>query len=99
MKVLSENGVVGGFLLLAYVASFAIVGLRKARQSRDMMLVGVLTTLVLAVGFLSTEFSGKGLWFMAAGTTVLLHGLDLRFGPRARRYPEPVGVRQAGRRL
>jgi hypothetical protein len=85
MRVLAENGVVGGLLFAAYVLSFAVAGFQRARLNRDLLLLGVLTSAVLAVGFVSTEFSGKGLWFLAAGVTVLLHGLDLRVPRRNKR--------------
>jgi hypothetical protein len=83
VQVLAENGFVGVLLFAAYVASFAVVGASKSRQSWSLLLLGMLVTTVMAVGFISTEFRGKGLWFLAAGVTVLLHGLDLRVRGRS----------------
>ena len=70
-KTLAENGIPGIVLLGAYVASFVWVGAR--RRSRAALLAGLLTTTVLALAFLSTEFQGKALWLLAAGMTTLLH--------------------------
>lgn len=93
VKVLAENGIVGTPLFLAYVFSFAWVGWK--RKSLGGLAPGLVTTLVLAVGFLSTEFQAKGLWFMAASCTVLFHYSPVyRLGPADLR-PAPM----AGRRL
>jgi hypothetical protein len=35
--------------------------------------LGISVTLTLAVAFISTEFQGKGLWFLAAGALTLLN--------------------------
>jgi hypothetical protein len=71
IRILAENGVLGIILFTAYVASFAVVGLRKREQG--LFFSGLLVTLVLSIGFLSKEFHGKGLWFLVAGSIVLLH--------------------------
>lgn len=71
VRVLAENGVPGIILLTAYVASFAVIGWKKRDQG--LFLTGLLVTVVLTIGFLSKEFQGKGLWFLVAGATVLLH--------------------------
>ena len=70
IKVLAENGLPGGALLLAYVVSFTLSGWRT--RDRELRRLGVLTTAVLGLAFVTTEFQGKGLWLLAAGTTVLL---------------------------
>ena len=50
----------------------------------------MLTTTVLGLAFVSTEFQSKGLWFVAAGTTVLLQ----RVGPtRLGRWSEGTTAR------
>jgi hypothetical protein len=72
IKVLAENGVPGGILLTSYVLSFAVVGWRK-RHDRDLLFLGLLVTTTLSVAWISTEFQGKGLWFLTAGATTLLH--------------------------
>ncbi len=70
MKTLAENGIPGTILLLGYVTSFAIVG--WVRKHDSLLLIGLMTSLCLALAFVSTEFAGKGLWFLAAGATTLL---------------------------
>lgn len=69
IKVLAENGVPGFLLLLAYVLSFAYVGLRR----RQHLALAVLTTVVLTSAFIAREFQGKGMWFLAAGTTSIIY--------------------------
>lgn len=71
IKVLAENGVPGILLLGAFVASFAVVGL--LRRNREAFLIGMLTSSILAVAFISTEFQGKNLWFLAGAAAVMLH--------------------------
>jgi len=71
IKTLAENGVPGILLLAAYVASFAVVGWRRSKRGLDLRLLGLLVTAVLGVALVSTEFQGKGLWFLAAGATAL----------------------------
>ncbi len=82
IKTLAENGVVGGALLLAYVLSFGVIGRRVG--DRSLRRLGLLTTVVLGLAFVSTEFQMKGLWFLAAGTTVFL-GRGAARGPSDRR--------------
>jgi O-antigen ligase len=82
IKTLAENGVPGIVLLGAYVVSFAVVGWRRARRDPRLRLLGVLVSTVLAVAFISTEFQGKGLWFLAAGATALFRAQSGR--PRTR---------------
>lgn len=69
-KTLAENGLPGFVLLVAFVGSFAVVGWRQRRPG--LRRLGLLTTGVLAVACLSSEFQGKGLWLLAAGTMMLL---------------------------
>lgn len=71
MKTLVENGLPGFLLLAGYVFSFVLVGWRK-RQKR-LLGLGFLVTSTLGFAFVSTEFQSKGLWFLTAGVTVLLH--------------------------
>src|SRR5205085_6576527 len=70
IKVLAENGLPGIVLLVLYTYSFLRGGLRAHdRRVRGLsLMVGV----ALGVAFLSTEFQGKGFWFVAAGATALL---------------------------
>jgi hypothetical protein len=69
IETLAENGVLGACLLAAYVLSFAVVGMRLGGAGR---MLGIMTTGVLALAFLSTGFNAKGLWLLAAGATALL---------------------------
>ncbi|HZW03208.1 MAG TPA: O-antigen ligase family protein [Anaerolineaceae bacterium] len=71
IKVLAENGIPGILLLGGYVFSFVVVGVRSGK--REKVFFGTLATIVLAVAFISSEFQGKNLWFLAAAATVLLH--------------------------
>lgn len=72
IKILAENGVLGGVLLTIYVCSFVVVGWR--RNDRKMLALGLLTTVVLATAFTVVEFQwAKGLWYFGAGVIVLLH--------------------------
>jgi O-antigen ligase len=71
LKLLAENGAPGVLLLAGYVFSFVFVGWQKWREG--LFLLGLLASVALGVSFLSSEFQGKGLWFLAAGITVLLH--------------------------
>ncbi len=80
-KTLAENGVIGFTLLVTYVLSFAGTGIRKG--TRAARAFGFLAAAVLAVAFLSTEFSAKGLWLLAAGVTVFLQYED---APAMRRW-------------
>lgn len=82
VKMLAENGLPGFALLAAFVMSFAVRGLR--RPYRSMQALGLLTTAVLALGLISTEYQSKGLWFMAAATMAMLGaGSPLRRRRRA----------------
>jgi hypothetical protein len=70
IKTLAENGILGMLVLSAYVLSFAVVGMRRGNRSQRRF--GLLTTAVLAVALVSTEFQSKGLWLLAAGATIVL---------------------------
>jgi len=70
VKVLAENGAPGALLLAGYVASFAVVGLR--RRERRLRLLAVATSVTLLLGLLATEFQSKELWLFTAGCAVLL---------------------------
>lgn len=71
MKVLAENGIPGFVLLALYVSSFALVGLRS--DSPQLRRLGLMTTAVLAGGYIAQEFIAKGLWLTAIGASVILH--------------------------
>lgn len=70
VKVLVENGIPGILLLLAYVGSFALTGWRRSEPF--LRRLGLLTSAALGAAWLTTEFQPKGLWFLAAGASVLL---------------------------
>jgi O-antigen ligase len=84
LMVLVENGLPGIVFFVAYVGSFALVGLRQ--RDRRLLLLGVWVTLMLAVAFTMNEFQGKALWFAAAAATALMHreAMRMRIGPRRR---------------
>ena len=71
IMVLAENGIPGISLFVAYVISFAIVGLR--RRDPQLLRIGLFATATLGVAFVFTEFQSKAIWFIAAAATVLLH--------------------------
>lgn len=71
VKTMVENGAPGLLLLLIYVFSFALVGMRQ--RSWFLWRLGMLTSVVIATALLSTEFQAKGIWFLAAGATAFLH--------------------------
>lgn len=71
IKVLAENGFIGFLSLFFWVISFVIKGINNS--SMDDFSVGLLVTLVLGISFVSKEFQGKDLWFLAAGALVRLN--------------------------
>jgi hypothetical protein len=88
IKTLAENGIPGLALLLGYILSFAIIGWHK-RHSK-LLPLGLLTTAVLGVAFLSTEYQNKGLWFLAAGVTTILYREDILIHLRKTVPPERI---------
>ena len=70
IKILAENGLPGIALIGPFVLSFAVAGWRS--RNRDLLMLGLLVTLAFGLGFVSTEYQNKGLWFLAAGVMVLL---------------------------
>jgi O-antigen ligase len=70
IKTLAENGLPGIVLLVSYVWSFALRG--WLRRKDGLFLIGLLPSVVLSITFLSTEFQGKGNWFLASAASVLL---------------------------
>lgn len=98
VKTLAESGIVGITLLAAYVVSFAVSGWR--RRQFGLWPIGLLPTMCLAVSLLSVEFQSKGLWFLAAGTTLVLHrrtdgAPESNVAVRARSIPDWHDVRLA----
>lgn len=71
LEVLVENGIPGIIAFMAFVLSFSIAAPRS--RERYLQWLGFLVTGAFALGFLSTAFESKGLWFLAAGVIVLLH--------------------------
>jgi hypothetical protein len=67
VKILAENGVPGIVLLLVFVGSFAVTGVRMRKEAVGGL--ALLTAAALAIGFLSTEFQSKDLWFLAMSAT------------------------------
>jgi O-antigen ligase len=79
-KTLVENGLPGFILLVCYVFSFAVTGIRS--HVRGAAAAGILVTFILATAFFSREFHSKGLWLVAAGYITLTRS-------RAPLAPEP----------
>ena len=92
IKTVVENGVFGLATLAAFMGSFAFVGWRQRSQVGAAAL-GTLVTIALSVALFSTEFNAKGLWFLAAGATVVLH--DPRSARRTIRI-QPHGMAPLG---
>jgi hypothetical protein len=86
VKSLAEGGVPAIVLHAAFVVSFFLVGLRT--RSRRLSWFGLLVSTELAVAFASTEFQGKGLWFLSAGAIVLLNTESARIA-RSGLEPSP----------
>jgi O-antigen ligase len=70
IKILVENGIPGILFFSMFLGSFLMVGWRN--RHRGLLPLGLLATLVLGLGFLTTEYQSKGLWFIAAGVMILL---------------------------
>lgn len=70
VKILAENGILGVLLFGTFVLSFAWCGWQRRREG--LLPIGLLVTSVLGLAFLSTEFQGKGLWFLVAGSALIL---------------------------
>ena len=70
IKTMAENGVIGLALLIIYVWSFTFAADRRRSGAAAL---GLLVSAVLSIAFFSAEFQGKGLWFLAAGATVLMN--------------------------
>lgn len=75
IKVLAENGFLGFMVLFLWVISFFIKGATSGSYVN--FSIGLLVTLVLGFAFVTTEFSGKHLWFLAAGATAMLNSDQL----------------------
>jgi len=70
MKILVENGVLGAFVLGLFVVSFAIEGVESGHHAARQL--GIAVSLMLGFSFLTREFHGKALWFLAAGSSYLI---------------------------
>jgi len=92
IKVLVENGIPGVVLLSAFILSFSLAGLR--RRQEGLFLVGLLVTLVFVVTFISKEYQGKSLWFLAAGATTLLYREEVLKALVAAKSRLPQSVRR-----
>lgn len=70
IKILAENGIPGFLLLLGFSVSFAVAGLRSRMHATRRL--GLLTTAVLLLEFVSAEYQNKAIWLLAAATIVML---------------------------
>lgn len=71
IKILAENGFLGFLVLGVFVVSFGYAGWQKRRK--ELFRLGGFITILLSLAWVSTEFASKGLWFLIAGATALLH--------------------------
>ena len=71
LKIMSENGVPGLLLLIAYVFSFVLAGITSRKL--DYFMLGMCCTGTLSVAFITGEFQLKAVWLIAACSTVILH--------------------------
>jgi uncharacterized membrane protein len=71
VKVLSENGLPGVVLLIAYVLSFSFVGWRTG--DRRLRLLGFLVTSVLTLALIPVELSHKDLLLLAQGVAMFCY--------------------------
>ena len=71
IKVLAENGILGITLFALFTVSFTIQGWHCRKEG--LFSIGLMTTVVLAVALISTEFQSKLLWFVSANAMALLH--------------------------
>ncbi|HEX5436205.1 MAG TPA: O-antigen ligase family protein [Gemmatimonadaceae bacterium] len=83
IKMLAENGLPGIVLMVGCVMSFALCGLRH--RAKRLRLIGLFTTVVLALAFATNEYQNKGLWLLVAGAIVLL-----QYTPEARRSSDTM---------
>jgi hypothetical protein len=76
-------------LLAAFILSFTAAGLTS--PIRGAASLGLLVTITISTALLSTEFQSKGVWFLAAGATVVLSLRPRVTGqhphPATRRHP------------
>jgi O-antigen ligase len=81
VKTFAEGGIVGIVLHVAFVLSIWRAG--AATRMRPLRQLGLLATLTLSVGFLSTEFQGKSLWYLTACSAVIIQQ-EFRYRKRAK---------------
>lgn len=70
IKLMAESGLPGLLLMTVFVGSFGVSGWRRRRWRT--LVLGSMVAATMVLGFLSTEFQSKSLWFLAAGAMVLL---------------------------
>jgi len=89
LKILTENGIPGFLLFAMYVLSFVLVGWRSS--DRKLLALGLLVTAILSSALISLELQwARGLWFLAAGVTVLFHRERMAAQIRAAARREPI---------
>lgn len=74
VKVLAENGIPGIFLLGLFVISFIF----SSWNERSFLSLGIMVTSCLTVGLFVTEFQSKSLWYLVAGSIVLINENRIR---------------------
>ncbi len=78
IKVIAENGIPGILLFGGFVLSFTITAWRK----KSFPTAGLLVSSFLTIALMTTEFQGKGLWYLAAGGIVLINQPGWEQNPR-----------------
>jgi O-antigen ligase len=71
VQTLAENGVPGVILLVVFIGSFSIAGMRHHEGS--LVLFGIFITVVIAAALIAKDFTGKSLWFLAAAGITMLN--------------------------
>lgn len=71
-KILAENGLLGGILLLFFTMSFSYYYFKKTDRKVTAE-IGLLCSAVIFSSLFVAEFQGKSLFYLAAGTTFILY--------------------------
>lgn len=94
-KTLAENGFPGVLLFAAFIGSFLVTGLR--RKEEGLWAYSLLVAALLSMAAVTTEFDGKGLWFLVIGVMVLLNRGDVLSAVRRTFFPSSTSIATTGR--
>jgi O-antigen ligase len=76
IKTLVENGIPGIIVLVAFILSFTVQGIRKRKEGK--FLLGFFITIIFSTAFIAKEFQEKSLWFLAAYGIVILNSNEIQ---------------------